>query len=115
MSARSIGGRRRIAIPPWYAALVLSLVETATGVSIKAMLSPSRRRENVRARWIAIKVLDEEVPRASTIAMGEIFGGRDHSTILHALRETPERIRRHEEWREAYRKVRRALERGGSA
>ena len=51
------------------------------------MKGPSRRREVVRARGVAI-LLTRRLTDASLEQLGRHFGGRDHTTVLHALRQT---------------------------
>jgi chromosomal replication initiator protein len=50
---------------------------------------PSRRRPLVAARDVAI-YLCRQLTRESLGRIGEYFGGRDHTTILHACRKTGE-------------------------
>jgi chromosomal replication initiator protein len=50
------------------------------------MLSPSRFAYIVRPRHIAIYLTARMVTKSST-TIGRRFGGRDHSSIIHALRK----------------------------
>lgn len=54
------------------------------GVSLVSVLGASRTRGVVRARWNAIGRMKRELP-LSTTEIGYFFR-RDHSTILHALK-----------------------------
>lgn len=49
--------------------------------------SSSRRQKNVRARSLAM-TLARKLTSKSLHHIGEHFGGRDHSTVLHAIRKT---------------------------
>jgi chromosomal replication initiator protein len=49
--------------------------------------SPARRREVVRARGVAI-LLTRRLTDTSLEQLGRQFGGRDHTTVLHACRKT---------------------------
>ena len=54
-------------------------------VSTAAMLSRSRRRTLVRPRQMAM-TLARELTRHSLPEIGKAFGGRDHTTVIHAHR-----------------------------
>jgi chromosomal replication initiator protein len=45
----------------------------------------SRRRDRVRARQVGM-ALSLTMTRHSSVKIGELFGGRDHATVLHARR-----------------------------
>jgi chromosomal replication initiator protein len=47
----------------------------------------SRQRDRVRARQVGM-ALSLTMTRHSSVKIGELFGGRDHSTVLHARRAT---------------------------
>ena len=51
----------------------------------------SRRRPVVVARDVAIYVC-RQLTRETLSRIGEYFGGRDHTTVLHACRKTEEQI-----------------------
>ena len=55
-------------------------------VTHREMLSPSRLAHIVRPRHIAIYLAERTVTK-STTTIGRRFGGRDHSSIGHALRK----------------------------
>lgn len=54
-----------------------------TGVSKDKMVSKSKKREVVEARSIAMYLLCKTTG-LSLQAIGNEFGGRDHSTVIHA-------------------------------
>lgn len=58
------------------------------GVSAHLILGPSRKRDHVYARWIAVRLLRDR--GLSTPQIGREMGGLDHSTIWNALRRTME-------------------------
>jgi chromosomal replication initiator protein len=66
-------------------------------VRLSDLLSPSRTRSLARPRQVAMS-LAKELTRHSLPEIGEAFGGRDHTTVLHAckrvkgLRETDQAI-----------------------
>jgi chromosomal replication initiator protein len=53
------------------------------GVSRAELIGPSRSRPLVQARQVAMYLCRELTP-LSLPKIGEIFGGRDHTTVLHA-------------------------------
>tara|TARA_R110002073_G_scaffold333393_1_gene520877 strand:+ start:115 stop:609 length:495 start_codon:yes stop_codon:yes gene_type:complete len=53
----------------------------------KDLRSSSRKQHIVRARSLAM-LLARRVTSKSVTHIGEHFGGRDHSTVLHAIRKT---------------------------
>lgn len=67
-------------------------------IRIADLLSKSRRRSITRPRQVAMS-LAKELTTHSLPEIGDAFGGRDHTTVLHAcrrvreLRETENRIR----------------------
>jgi len=66
-------------------------VAAAFGVSEKEMLSSSRLRGILRPRQVAM-YLARELTRLSLPRIGAAFGGRDHTTILHACRKVEEEM-----------------------
>ncbi len=60
-------------------------VAAAFGISRDELISPSRAATPLRARQIAI-LLTRELTDLSLPQIGRLFGNRDHSTILNALR-----------------------------
>jgi len=62
---------------------ILSTVAKLTGFKIKDLIGSSRKAPLVRARHMAMYLLrnDLELP---LMRVGEIFGGRDHTTVMHA-------------------------------
>lgn len=66
----------------------LILRETAEyyDTTVEDLLGPSRRRPLVISRQVAM-YLHRELTELSLPRIGEIFGGRDHTTVLHAQRK----------------------------
>jgi chromosomal replication initiator protein len=83
------------------------------------VLSPERIRELVARRWRVRsdaleskrRTKDVTVPRQvamyliketlgiSLVRIGELFGGRDHSTVIHSIRKVEEEMERDESFR----------------
>ena len=54
-------------------------------IQVKELLSKTRKREIARPRQIAM-ALSKELTHHSLPEIGNLFGGRDHTTVLHAIR-----------------------------
>ena len=63
----------------------------AFGVALDELLSPSRAARVVWPRQVAM-YLSRELTDRTLPAIGDAFGGRDHSTVLHAVKRTGWRI-----------------------
>jgi chromosomal replication initiator protein len=63
----------------------------AFGVSVDALLSPSRAGGLAWPRQVAM-YLARELTDQTLPAIGRAFGGRNHTTVLHAYKRTAERI-----------------------
>ena len=72
------------------------------------LLSKRRNRSITRPRQIAM-ALSKELTNHSLPEIGEAFGGRDHTTVIHACEKTKELIRTNLEIEEDYKKLRRTL------
>jgi chromosomal replication initiation ATPase DnaA len=57
------------------------------GYSRSDIVGPRRFRPVVAARFDAIAAVKQAYPTLSLNALGRIFGGRNHATILNALRQ----------------------------
>jgi chromosomal replication initiator protein len=80
----------QIAFPRTDAATVQRAVSDRLGVSVDALLSPSRAAPIARARQIAM-YLTRELTDLSLPAIAETFNRRDHTTVMHAIRKVESR------------------------
>jgi hypothetical protein len=64
---------------------LLEIAAQITGVTADELKTPSRRRRVAWPRHFAIALIHVARRDLSTVQIGKIFGGRDHTTILHAL------------------------------
>ena len=78
----------------------------AFGVSVEALVSPSRAGGVAWPRQVAM-YLARELTDQTLPAIGRAFGGRNHTTVLHAYKRTAERIAGD---RDAFETVRRLTE-----
>jgi Bacterial dnaA protein helix-turn-helix len=72
-------------------ALAQHIIAKEYGLTRADILGQYRQREIVRPRQIAIYIV-KRLWKASLPEIGRRFGGRDHTTILHAIRTTQQRI-----------------------
>ncbi|MBC7287863.1 MAG: chromosomal replication initiator protein DnaA, partial [Armatimonadetes bacterium] len=61
------------------------------GMDVEDLVGPKRQKEIMWARQVAI-YLCRELTDCSLAAIGEFFGGRDHSTVLHSYNKVAERL-----------------------
>ncbi len=61
-------------------------------LTLTELRSPSRRRAVVTARGVAILLARQLTPK-SLEQIGRYFGGRDHTTVMHAFRKTEELVK----------------------
>jgi hypothetical protein len=57
------------------------------GITYADIIGPNRKRKYVMARHEAIHAVKQACPTKSLPELGRMFGGRDHTTILHALQK----------------------------
>jgi chromosomal replication initiator protein len=69
---------------------IQDVVEQSLGVPRSALVGPSRAAAPLRARQLAI-YLCREMTDLSLPQIGREFGGRDHATVLNAIRRIEER------------------------
>jgi chromosomal replication initiator protein len=83
-------------------------IQTATcahfGISLEEMLSSARANRVTWPRAVAM-YLSRELTHESLPAIGRSFGGRDHTTVLHAWRRTGARIAADDSARQAVDKL----------
>ena len=68
-------------------------------VSPAELTGPARRRDIYRARQAAMYVARTTSQR-SYPEIGRLFGGRDHTSVLHAVRQVPELMQQDPEYQE---------------
>lgn len=75
----------------------LAIIDAAAeefGVTREQIIGPERTQGVVEARhaaiWVVRQLYDEEAPLHE---IGEVFGDRHHTTIMHALERVDQRIR----------------------
>lgn len=70
---------------------VISLMEKTYHVTLHQLQSKSRNRDYVTPRHLCIYFIEMYELTESLKKTGELFGGRDHSTVLHAKQAVTDR------------------------
>jgi chromosomal replication initiator protein len=83
--------------------MILSAVADSTGISVTEITGDKRSRPVVESRHLAM-YLARELTDASLPKIGDRVGGRDHTTVLHAVEKVTKLMR---EDREVYNRVQR--------
>lgn len=63
---------------------IMEIVADFYNVSLDDLVKQSRKKEYVNPRQIAMFIIRKEL-ETSLPMIGEIFGGRDHTTVIHAI------------------------------
>jgi chromosomal replication initiator protein len=71
---------------------IITRVAEQFGVEVQAIVGPSRMRHLCDARAVAAWAIRTCLPAVSLVAIGQRLGGRDHTTIMHAIERTTNRI-----------------------
>lgn len=72
--------------------VILEATSTSFGFSVEELCGPNRRRPLVTARQVSMYVF-RELTDFSYPAIGREFGGRDHSTVMHAVEKVAAQMR----------------------
>lgn len=63
---------------------ITEIVAKTSNTSIEQIIGKSRKREFVQPRFVAMK-LAKEYTKDSLVDIGQYLGGRDHSSVIHAI------------------------------
>ncbi len=88
--------------------LVRARVAEAWGVSPEGLQSKKRTKDLTVPRQVAMYLI-KELFGLSLVEIGRMFGGRDHSTVIHSIDKVEEDMRADEEFRLRVDQVRRSL------
>ncbi len=86
-------------------------VAEAWGLTGNALASKRRTRDLMIPRQVAMFLI-KQLSDCSLQAIGEAFGGRDHSTVIHSIRKVEERLDKDPEFRERLETLRREISTG---
>jgi chromosomal replication initiator protein len=87
-------------------------VARAWGVSPQGLESRKRTRDLTVPRQVAMYLIKELLDE-SLVGIGRVFGGRDHSTVIHSIRKVEEELTSDPEFAERVRELRAEFEGGG--
>ena len=87
---------------------IIQIVQSTFGVDNKSFSSKNRKRELVYARSAAMH-LCKKYTTQSVSRIGSMIGGRDHATVLHALKCTEDLLATDKDFKEKYEAVEAAL------
>ncbi len=85
-----------------------SAVAQAYGLTVEEMKSKSRQRRVAQPRQVTM-YLQKELLDLSYTEIGQRFGGRDHSTVIHSIRKVQDQIERDPEFRQQVKAIRDSL------
>ena len=83
---------------------ILQQVVAAFSIDMKSINSKSRKREIVWARQAAMS-LCKKYTTQSVSRIGQVIGGRDHATVLHALKNVEDLLETEAEFKQMYQQV----------
>lgn len=86
---------------PITAELIMKTVADRYNLSMRDMLSKKRSRNLARPRQMAM-TLTKELTNLSLSDIGDAFGGRDHTTVMHAINTITELRETEMEWQRDY-------------
>jgi hypothetical protein len=89
--------------------LIQRIVCERFGLPLETMESPSRLWDHAHPRQLAMR-LSREFTSKTLPNIGRHFGGRDHTTVIHAIRAVDERNRKSADARLHYAELKAALE-----
>jgi chromosomal replication initiator protein len=92
------------------ASLIRERVAAEWGVSIDGLMSKKRTKELTVPRQVAMYLI-RELLDLSLVEIGNLFGGRDHSTVIHAVNKVEEEVSRDDAFRARVELLRGGLDR----
>lgn len=87
---------------------VLAVVASVFGISLDDLLSRSRSREVALPRQVAMYVMREDINK-SLPQIGEVLGGRDHTTVMHGCEKVADMMEHDDGLRKQVLRVREKL------
>lgn len=87
---------------------IIKVVSHVTGISVPDIKSARRQKELIRARFLACMLI-KELTQLSYPAAGRAMGGRDHTSILHAVIAGAKRMKEDEIFRKDYFRIKEIL------
>jgi chromosomal replication initiator protein len=110
LAKEALGGVLRVGAPVEVTPeLIRERVAAEFGVSVDGLSSKRRTKELTVPRQVAMYLI-RELLDLSLVEVGNLFGGRDHSTVIHAINKVEEDLAMDDSFRARVELVRSALE-----
>ena len=87
---------------------IIKTVAASYNIEEKSLFEKTRKKEVVRPRQVAMYLLREDF-NGSYPYIGQKFGGRDHTTVIHSYEKIIEDLKKDERLVEEIKKIREAL------
>jgi chromosomal replication initiator protein len=78
---------------------VLDIISNESGVGVHEIVSRSRKKEIVNARFIFCSIMKDHYDY-SLVYIGELIGGRDHTSVIHAINQHRSRVKNEDAYRD---------------
>jgi chromosomal replication initiator protein len=104
----AIGQSIKTAAKPINLNQILKVVSSYYNVSIADMKSKRRTQELVTPRQMSMYLL-YELTQTPYITIGELLGGRDHTTIMHGVRKVEEGLKSYSKTKQEYLNIKQLL------
>jgi chromosomal replication initiator protein len=99
LAKEALGGVLRVGPPVQLTAgLIRERVAAEWGTSIEGLISKRRTKDLTVPRQVAMYLI-RELLDLSLVEVGSMFGGRDHSTVIHAVNKVEEDMARDDSFR----------------
>lgn len=89
---------------------VIQIVAVHAELQLEDFMSPRREHRLAWPRQIAMTLIKEAIPMLSYPQIGRVFGGKDHTTVIHAVRRTAKYIADDGAMAQLYRRARGTIE-----
>lgn len=89
---------------------IIRTVSHVLGVTPDDIVGPRRSRRYARPRQIVMFLSRDMCPHLSLPSIGRILGGRDHTTIIHGIRQVEALLDKDPDFRVEFQKVLDALQ-----
>jgi chromosomal replication initiator protein len=104
-----LGGRRRTDGPVLSPERIQNTVARRWSVRPEALASKRRTKDLTVPRQVAMFLIKEALD-TSLVRIGEMFGGRDHSTVIHSIRKVEQQMAEDPDFRQAVEATREELQ-----
>ena len=78
---------------------VLDIISNESGVGVNEIVSRSRKKEIVNARFIFCSIMKDHYDY-SLVYIGKLIGGRDHTSVIHAINQHRSRVKNEDTYRD---------------